>query len=122
RCAAVAIAGASMFDSHVLSLSSAVPAMDRLGLDWSYYPSQQAQEVSWETWHRRFGRHMHATLSSTPYDAVVFDGTWMYRGLTGVCGGFGVPLVWMLRGNCKATAVSSQLDDISAHCDAVVRP
>lgn len=122
RCLAVAEHSAESFASAILTQSTAHAVVKALGYDVDYFPSQAASDDDWPTWHRRFARHMHVTLSGNAVDAVVFDGAWVYRGVTEACRRLGVPLIWMRRGTWKVDADRTQFDAPLRYCDYVIEP
>lgn len=122
RCLAVAQAGRGVVRPSMLTMSAAHEAMAGCGIPVRYVPSQLATGQSSAEWNRRFAIFMHGLLEADRPDLVVFDGTWVYRGLTEAARANSVPLVWLRRGAWKPDAPRTQFDEPSTCCDAVVVP
>ena len=86
---------------ELLTLSTAYKQVAHAGLTVHYFPSSDAAGQTPERWNRVFRDHIRRLLSARRPRVVVFDGTWVYPGLTDVCRALGVPLVWMQRGMWK---------------------
>ncbi|MDT0165798.1 glycosyltransferase [Actinotalea sp. AC32] len=122
RCLAVADHNRDRISAAVVTLSTAHDAVAGMGYDVEHVPSPATTGEPWPRWHRRFSRHLQALVRANEVDVVVFDGTWVYRGLTEVCDRLDVPLVWLCRGTWRADADRTQLASPLQHCDHVLVP
>lgn len=121
RCAAVLLAGADRFDATILTLSAAAEQVRAAGLPVISFPSRGNQQ-SWSAWHRAFSRFLSDYLHEHPHDAVVFDGTWIFRAVTETARRIRLPLVWLARGTWKEEANRAQLLRAGEVSDLVVHP
>lgn len=87
---------------ELLTLSAAYRQVAAPGLTVHYFPSSDATGESPARWNRLFAARLRELITSRRPRVVVFDGTWVYSGLTEVCGAYAVPLVWVQRGLWKA--------------------
>lgn len=122
RCLAVASHSQELLASAIVTQSTAHTAVASLGYDVGYFPSFAASDIDWPEWHRRFARYMHTTLATNAVDAVVFDGAWIYRGVTEACRRLDVPLIWMRRGTWKPESDRTQFNAPLRYCDFVIEP
>ncbi|MDN5746542.1 MAG: hypothetical protein L0H31_15690 [Nocardioidaceae bacterium] len=81
-----------------LTMSTAYERMADSGFTVHYFPSGDAVGESPETWNPIFQRYFLGLVRRLRPRLVVFDGTWVYMGITDVCRTFGIPLVWVQRG------------------------
>lgn len=86
---------------ELLTLSAAYQQAVRPGLTVHYFPSSEAAAETPARWNRVFRDYIRRMLVARRPRVVVFDGTWVYSGLTDVCRALGIPLVWMQRGMWK---------------------
>lgn len=86
---------------ELLTLSAAYRQAVRPGLTVHYFPSSEATGEAPARWNRVFRDHLGRMLTARRPRVVVFDGTWVYSGLTDVCRALDIPLVWMQRGMWK---------------------
>lgn len=109
---------------ELLTLSQAYRSLEHTGRVIHYFPSADAASVQTREWNRRFSAYFATLVSERNPAVVVFDGTWVYRGLTDVCRGFGIPLVWVQRGNWKVEVdkQSVQRHDAGSVADEVIIP
>lgn len=84
-----------------LTMSTAYERMAGSGFTFHYFPSGDAVEEPPETWNPIFRRYFLSLVRRVRPRLVVFDGTWVYMGITDVCRAFGIPLVWVQRGLWK---------------------
>lgn len=87
---------------ELLTLSAAYRQVASPGLAVHYFPSRDATGESPARWNRLFAAHLRDLITSRRPRVVVFDGTWVYSGLTQVCRAYAIPLVWVQRGLWKA--------------------
>jgi UDP:flavonoid glycosyltransferase YjiC (YdhE family) len=84
--------------SEILTLSKGYTRVANLGVPIRYYPSADASKVQPDEWNDDFGRHLFQVLHEVRPAVVMFDGTWVYRGITDACRALGIHLIWMQRG------------------------
>lgn len=107
---------------EILTLSTAHGIASRSDIPMDYYASQSTSGEPWHVWHRKFGRYLQRKIWDTQPAAVVFDGTWIYRGLREATLRSDIPLVWVCRGTWKPEANRMQVQQPYDYCDAVVVP
>lgn len=109
---------------ELLTLSRAYRSLEHTGRVIHYFPSADAASVPPREWNQRFSAYFATLVGERNPAVVVFDGTWVYRGLTDVCRGFGIPLVWVQRGNWKVEVdeQSVQRHDAVSVVDEVIIP
>lgn len=110
--------------ASILTMSLAYRTVAGREIDVRYFPSAQATGMEPRQWNPALREYMTGLLRSLRPRVVVFDGTYVYRGLTQVCRESGVPLVWLQRG-CwlpEVDARSQQRHQASEVVDAVVVP
>ena len=107
-----------------LTLSQAYRSLAETGDTIHYFPSADAAGTSPKLWNRAFERHFAALVEDRRPRVVVFDGTWVYYGLTYVCRDQAIPLVWVQRGNWKneVDQVSPQRHNAISVVDEVIIP
>lgn len=81
-----------------LTMSTAYERMADQGYTIHYFPSGDAVGEPPETWNPVFQRYFQDLVTELRPRLVVFDGTWVYTGLTDVCRTFSIPLIWVQRG------------------------
>ncbi|MCU1677950.1 MAG: UDP-N-acetylglucosamine:LPS N-acetylglucosamine transferase [Frankiales bacterium] len=95
-----------------LSLSQAVPVVEREGFAYEYVPSAGALHASSAEWNRVFDGRFAEALDTFAPAAVVFDGTYPYRGITAAARARpDIPFVWSRRGMWKEGLAAAQLLD-----------
>lgn len=67
-------------DPYFLSMSQAVPVVDRFGYPYEYLPSAGALSMPPGRWQSMFIERTIECLNRVQPDVVVFDGTWPYNG------------------------------------------
>ncbi|MCL2850038.1 MAG: hypothetical protein FWE61_08350 [Micrococcales bacterium] len=122
RCLAVGTALVDHASYAVLTLSTAHETVRQAGFPVTYFPSVDAKDWGSATWNRAFGAYLAAVLVRNDIDLVVFDGTFVYRGITASCRDAGVPLVWLRRGLWKDGSRRTQFDAPLAVADHVLVP
>lgn len=86
-------------EPYFLSLSQAVPTVGRFGYQYEYLPSMAPTGLTPERWQRYFRLRVSEAIGRLEPAAVVFDGTWPYKGIPDVRADHpGVPWVWSRRG------------------------
>jgi UDP:flavonoid glycosyltransferase YjiC (YdhE family) len=105
-----------------LSLSQAVPVVERDGFPYEYFPSRTALQIPPGEWNRLFAARFRQALAEHRPGAVVFDGTWPYQGIVDVRPEFpGTRFVWSRRAMWKADTPPDQLAKSSSF-DLVLEP
>lgn len=109
---------------ELLTLSAAYRQVRTPGLTVHYFPSSGASGESPSRWNRLFTAHLRELITARRPRLVVFDGTWVYTGLTEVCRAFAIPLVWVQRGMWKieVDAASTQRHSALDVVDEVIIP
>ena len=109
---------------ELLTLSAAYRQVSAPGLTVHYFPSSGATGESPSRWNRLFAAHLRELITARRPRLVVFDGTWVYTGLTEVCRAFAIPLVWVQRGMWKVEVDESSTQRHSARdvVDEVIIP
>lgn len=109
---------------ELLTLSAAYRQVSTPGLTVHHFPSSGATGESPSRWNRLFTAHLRELLTARRPRLVVFDGTWVYTGLTEVCRAYAIPLVWVQRGMWKVEVDESSPQRHSARdvVDEVIIP
>src|SRR5699024_2958261 len=81
-----------------LTMSTAYERMADSGFTVHYFPSGDAVDEPPESWNPVFQRYFLSLVTRLRPRLVVFDGTWVYTGITNVCRTFGISVVWVQRG------------------------
>jgi hypothetical protein len=120
------LAMASRSSKHVeplfFSLSQAVSVVSTYGYPWEYCPSRGDLDLSTREWNPLFSQRLHEVMCTYQPAAVVFDGTWPYRGLRQARSDFpDVAFVWSRRGMWREGTDGSHLVH-SMMFDLVVEP
>lgn len=107
-----------------LTMSTAYERMTDSGFTFHYFPSGDAVGESPRTWNPIFRQYFLGLVRRLRPGIVVFDGTWVYTGITDVCRTFGTPLVWVQRGMWKQEVdeASVQRHDARSVVDHVIIP
>lgn len=119
---------AQHLDTHTnvefVTLSSAYKAFTNSGYPIHYFPSADTAEIPLGQWNRRFTGYFSALVQRRQPSVVVFDGSWVYSGLTQTCKSLGIPLVWIQRGNWKKDVqrASTQRSKPGSAVDEVIIP
>lgn len=109
---------------ELLTLSKAYEQVRAPGLTVHYFPSSGAAQESPQRWNRIFRSHFCRLVDARRPRVVVFDGTWVYSGITDVCRANDIPLVWVQRGMWKEEVdrLSKQRHDAIKVADEVIVP
>ncbi|UQN28089.1 glycosyltransferase [Brachybacterium kimchii] len=83
---------------ELLTLSKAYKQVAGRGMTVHYFPSSEATGENTARWNRIFRNYFRDLVTTRRPSVVVFDGTWVYNGITDVCRAFGITLVWVQRG------------------------
>ncbi|MFL4474848.1 glycosyltransferase [Paeniglutamicibacter sp. MACA_103] len=123
RCLAIATAGRDQFHSSFITLSSSAAVVGDQGFEYLYFQSAAKTGQPARLWNNHFYQLMMSVLKRNHFDAVVFDGTWVYRGLEGALDRFqGTRLIWLRRGLWKKEARADQLIRMEARSDGIISP
>lgn len=87
--------------AEFLTMSKAYRTFGNSGYVVHYFPSADAAAIPAPQWNRKFTHYFTDLMRDRMPSVVVFDGTWVYHGLTEVCRALGIPLVWVQRGNWR---------------------
>lgn len=109
---------------ELLTLSKAYEQVRAAGLTVHYFPSSDATQERPQRWNRIFRSHFRQLVDERRPRAVVFDGTWVYSGLTDVCRANDIPLIWVQRGLWKEEIdrATNQRHDAIKVSDEVIVP
>ncbi len=122
RCLAIAMKGKPRFQSAFLSLAKQSDVVKKAGFDVLTPMGKDELGVDWQEWHHYFSKIVDSALRHNSVDTVVFDGTWVYRGITQACRRHGVELIWLRRGLWKGGRDCSQLASPMSHVDKIIEP
>lgn len=111
-------------EAEFLTMSSGHRLVAHRGHRVSYFPSYGTLGMETPSWTRYFAGYIRRFIAERRPDMVVFDGTWVYPGLTEACRLSGTPLVWVQRGCWKGRKdkSSTQRHNAARVCDAVILP
>ncbi|KVG55430.1 glycosyltransferase [Burkholderia territorii] len=103
------------------SLASAIEIIEEMGFEADYFVSHYWSSSSTFGWNSELAVRLGMMLERVRPDAVVFDGTWPFKGLLTACEVYGAPiLVWSNRGLLKADTKTVPVDE--ALFDLVIQP
>lgn len=107
-----------------LTMSKAYERMADSGFTFHYFPSGDAVGEPPEMWNPIFRQYFLGLVRQIKPRLVVFDGTWVYTGITDVCRTFGIPVVWVQRGMWKrdVDGASIQRHNSKSVVDHVIIP
>lgn len=120
RCLAVARSGQEKFQAQFVSLSSSAEIVRIFGFDVLKFRSQAATSQDTVAWNDSFATFFDEVCRLNRPQAIVFDGTWIYRGVHESAKRHGASLIWLRRGLWKDTSDVTQLK--SALADHVLVP
>lgn len=109
---------------QLLTLSKAYEQVRAPGLTVHYFPSSDATQERPQRWNRIFREHFRQLVEQHRPRTVVFDGTWVYSGITEVCRAMDIPLIWVQRGLWKEEIdkKTNQRHDVIRVADEVIIP
>lgn len=108
-------------DCMFVSLSSAVPVVERYGFPYAYIASRGDMGMDPRTWNNYAENRFRQEFQRIEPDMIVFDGTWPYRGFMKAAQSSGAMLVWSLRGMWRADVEPGSLV-LASQFDSVVLP
>lgn len=83
------------------TMSSAYKMIGKSSAEAIYFPSHGDLGMTGKLWNPLMEEHFDSVVSGFEPDAIVFDGTYVYRGVISVSKKRQIPLVWMQRGCWK---------------------
>jgi UDP:flavonoid glycosyltransferase YjiC (YdhE family) len=98
RCMAIGRRLPEGLEPIIFTLSEALPIVRRQGFYAEYFSSRDHEAENANQWQGRLARRIESVLGEYDPAAVVFDGTYPYRGLLEAMRGKGTPFVWCRRG------------------------
>ena len=98
RCLAVARSGQKSFQAQFVSLSSSAEIVGTFGFEVLKFPSQSASSQDSAAWNDSFAAFFDEVCRMNSPRAIVFDGTWIYRGVHESAKRHGASLIWLRRG------------------------
>lgn len=104
-----------------ISLSQAVDVVASFGYTYAYIASKSETGLSAGEWNAYCEARFTEELNRLTPDALVFDGTWPYRGLTTAARQTGTPMIWSRRGMWRMSAGDRSLAH-SKLFDLIVEP
>ena len=103
------------------SLASAIEIIEEMGFEADYFVSHYWSDSSTFAWNSELAIRFGLMLERVRPEAVVFDGTWPFKGFLAACETFGSPtLVWSNRGLLKSDTKTVPVDE--ALFDLVIQP
>ena len=111
-------------DSLIYTMSSAYKVLGRPPHGIIYFPSYGDLGMAGSSWNAMMRAHFKAVFDAFDPDAVVFDGTFVYRGVVETVKKSPCPLIWIQRGcwRPEVDANSDQRHNASKYVDFVVVP
>lgn len=104
-----------------VSFSLAVPVVAGFGFPFVYIASKNETGLPSSDWNKYCARRLSMEIELYSPDAIIFDGTWPYRGLLDAAKDAGVALVWSRRSMWKQGVKDNALGNAS-HFDSVIQP
>lgn len=104
-----------------ISLSQAVDVVGGFGYPYAYIASKSETGLSASVWNTYGEARFTEELTRLTPDALVFDGTWPYRGLTAAARATGTPMIWSRRGMWREEAGDRSLAHSSLF-DLLIEP
>lgn len=109
RLLGLARAAAKDFDPIFFSMSQGLEVVGAAGFPYEYVPFNSALQTRSELWHRYFEERLRVAVRAYNIDAIIFDGTWPYRGMLNVLKSTKLLRVWVRRAMWKPTISNEQL-------------
>lgn len=122
RCLALAHKLPDHIRVDILTMSTAASVIDDPRVTIHYQPSQQACNTSQLAWERRFSTNLARLLLRLRPDAVMFDGTFIYRPVHDMLKRLRIPLIWVLRGCWRMGRETEQTEHPANFVDAIIFP
>ena len=111
-------------ESLIYTLSSAYHVLGKSSKEIVYFPSYGDIGIDGAVWNPLLKAHLGAVVKGFQPEVIVFDGTYVYRGVTAVAQEAGVPLIWLQRGCWKPNVLSksAQRQNPESYVDGIVVP
>lgn len=123
RCLAIAKSGRKQFHSSFVTLSTSAEVIGEQGFEYLHFASSGTTGQPAGIWNDNFYQFFSQLTRLNKFDAVVFDGTWIYRGLRDVLDKYPeLKLIWLRRGLWKKSARVDQLSEMEAYCTKILTP
>lgn len=123
RCLAIARSGREGFEASFVTLSTSAEVIGRQGFEYIQFASAGTAGQAARVWNNNFYQFFKTLTRKNHFDAVVFDGTWIYRGIRDVLDeNSDLKLIWLRRGLWKKSATVHQLPEMEAYCSRVLTP
>ncbi|MGP9784385.1 hypothetical protein CQ015_02215 [Arthrobacter sp. MYb221] len=123
RCMAIAHSGSKDFHASFVTLSSSAEVIGQQGFEYLHFASSGTTGQPARVWNNNFYQFFNELTRKNHFDAVVFDGTWIYRGLLDILVKKpDLKLVWLRRGLWKKSASIDQLPEMEAYCAQILTP
>ncbi|MGP9787856.1 glycosyltransferase [Glutamicibacter sp. 287] len=123
RCMAIAHSGSEDFHASFVTLSSSAEVIAQQGFEYLHFASSGTTGQPARIWNNNFYQFFNELTRKNHFDAVVFDGTWIYRGLRDILVKKpDLKLVWLRRGLWKKSASIDQLPEMEAYCAQILTP
>lgn len=108
----------------IYTMSSAYKLLGRPREKTIYFPSYSDIGMDGSKWNPFMAAHLQAVVEAFEPDLIVFDGTFVYRGVVEAAKSTGIPLVWLQRGCWREeiSKASHQRNNPDAYVDFVVVP
>lgn len=111
----------SDMEAVFVSLSQAVPVVAKYGFPFVYIASKGETGLSPAAWNDYSEKRFTEEFERLDPDALIFDGTWPYRGLLKAASSRNMPLVWSRRGMWKPEIADTSLS-FGRRFDLVLQP
>lgn len=123
RCLAIATAARNLFNSSFLTLSTSAAVVGEQGFEYIYFKSAGNTGLPARTWNDNFYQLLSAILKRNDFSAIVFDGTWIYRGLRDAVISYpDIDLIWLRRGLWKLGSPTEQIPEMEDACSLIISP
>lgn len=123
RCLAIASAGGERIRSSFVTLSTSASVVGAQGYEYLYFQSAGKTGLAARRWNNLFYQFMSKILRKNNFDAIVFDGTWIYRGLEDALkSDSGTKMIWLRRGLWKIGSQNDQLARMEALAEGIIAP
>lgn len=110
--------------SLIYTLSSAYHVLGKSSKEIVYFPSYGDIGLDGAVWNPLLKAHLGAVVKGFRPNVIVFDGTYVYRGVTAAARQAGVPLVWLQRGCWRPEVLkkSAQRQNPEGYVDHIIVP
>lgn len=110
--------------SLIYTLSSAYHVLGKSSKQIVYFPSYGDLGLNGAVWNPLLKAHLGAVVKGYKPEMIIFDGTYVYRGVTTAARQAGVPLIWLQRGCWRDEVLrkSAQRQRPAEYVDGVVVP